>query len=766
MFSKFTEEAQKVLVNAKKEMTDLKHPYVGSEHLVLAILKEDNIITKKLKQYDIDYDKFKTELINIMGVGSNASHWFLYTPLLKRVIENAILDSKENNDGEVTTEHLFYSLLEEGEGVAIRILLGMNVDVDSLYHVFAKDNINRKIKKKKLLIEEMAIDLTKKAENNELDPVIGREQEAKRVIEILCRRTKNNPLLIGEAGVGKTAIVEHLSQLIVQDEVPMPLKAKRILSIDMATMVAGTKYRGEFEERLKKIISEIEENQDIIIFIDEIHTLVGAGGAEGAIDASNIFKPALARNKIRCIGATTTDEYKKFMEDDGALDRRFQKIYVEAPKEEMVKKILLKLKSIYEGYHQVSISEEIIDLIINLTEKYIYDRNQPDKAIDVLDEVCTKAALQETKETKKLNTLYKELEDIKDKKNKYIIDHAFTDAYQYRELEAQKLNEINNLELKMMKNYKIKTVTKENVAEVINNQTKIPIYEILNNNKKIFTKLGKELKNHIVGQNNAIKQLINITKRIKLGYRDAKKCYAYLFCGPTGIGKTELAVHYANNLVGIENVIKLDMSEFSEAHTVSKIIGAPPGYIGYEDNKNILEIIRDKPYSVLILDEIEKAHPAVINLFLQILDQAQIKDANGKNVRFDNVLILLTTNIGFKQVGFNIENEEKVISKLKQHFNIEFINRIHSVIVFNKLNKKDIAKITNNQINKMLKRFHNIDININPSVINEIVDLSLYKEFGARKIEKIILDNVESIIIDNIMKNNKTVTIETIKERV
>ncbi len=768
MFSKFTEEAQRALVNAKKEMSELKHPYVGSEHLLLAILKENNEISKKLKSYNINYQNFKEELIDIMGVGTNKNQWFLYTPLLKRVIENAILDSKENNDGEVTIEHLFCSLLEEGEGVAIRIMLSMNVEVDKLYNNFPNKLVTKKMKQKHLLIEEMAVDLTKQASNEELDPVIGRDKEVERMIEILCRRTKNNPLLIGEAGVGKTAIVEHLSTLITKGEVPEILKNKKVLSFDMATMVAGTKYRGEFEERMKKVLNELEDNQDIIIFIDEIHTLVGAGGAEGAIDASNIFKPALARNKIRCIGATTTEEYKKYIENDGALDRRFQKVFIEEPDKIMVRKILMKLKGIYESYHQVMLKEEIIDTIIDLSDKYIYDRNQPDKAIDILDEVCAKTSLKETKNSKKLNQLYRDLENTKKQKNSCIVKHDIDNAYIQKDLEEKLLNEINNLELKILEKHKVKEVRKELVAEVINVKTKIPIFEIINDSKKIFGKLEKEIKSNIIGQEEAISKLINITKRIKLGFKDEKKCYSYLFCGPTGVGKTELAMCYAKNLVGENNVIKLDMSEFNESHTVSKIIGAPPGYIGYEDNKNILEEIRNKPYSVLIVDEIEKAHQSVINLFLQVLDYACLKDSNGKLVRFDNVLIIFTTNAGVGKniVGFNIDNEEKIISKLKNYLSIEFINRLYNITIFSQLTKKEISKIVNKNLEKMKLRFKNVSIIINKQVIEEIIDLCDYKIFGARKIEKIIQEKLESIIIDNLMNDNMKVNIDSIKELV
>jgi len=394
MFSNFTEEARNIIVLAKQEMKKLKHPYVGSEHLLLAILKDDNNISNTLKSYNLDYKKLRNEIINIIGVGSRESEWFLYTPLLKRIFETAIIDSKENNS-DVTIEHLFNALLEEGEGVAIRILIGMNIDIDSLYKEFTYSKPIKRKKNKKLLVDDIGIDLTKKALNNELDPVIGREQEIKRVLEILSRRCKNNPILIGEAGVGKTAIVEELSRMISLGNVPLSLKNKRIVSLDMASLVAGTKYRGEFEERMNKIIKEVEENDDVILFIDEIHTLVGAGGAEGAIDASNIIKPALARGKLRCIGATTIEEYKKYIEQDKALERRFQKVEIEIPDKEKTKEILLRLKKIYEKYHMVEIKDSVIDTIIELSDKYIYDRYEPDKSIDILDEVCAKVSIKE-----------------------------------------------------------------------------------------------------------------------------------------------------------------------------------------------------------------------------------------------------------------------------------------------------------------------------------------------------------------------------------
>ena len=758
MFGQFTEEARKILINAKIEMTELKHPYVGSEHFLLAILKGKNNVSKKLKQYNLDYEIFKNKLIETVGIGSKQSEWFLYTPLLKRVMENAMLDCKENNT-DVTIESLFSNLLEEGEGVAIRILLSLNIDLDSLYNEFSYKIINKK-KNKKLLLEELGTDLTKKA--NELDPVIGRDEEIKRIIEILSRRTKNNPLLIGEAGVGKTAIVEQLSKMISEGNVPNSLKNKRIISLDMATLVAGTKYRGEFEERVKKILKEVEEDDEIILFIDEIHTLVGAGGAEGAIDASNIFKPALARNKLRCIGATTISEYKKFIETDKALERRFQKVMVDVPNREVVKKILSRLKPIYEDYHHVTINDNIIDKIIELSDKYVYDRNQPDKAIDILDEVCAKASLKESKELTLYNNLNKKLQTLIKNKNEAVSNNNFKKANSLKKEEFKLMDKINNLEL-ILCNKKRNDVTINDVAYVINDKTQIPIYEILNENNKVINQMNKEITDKIIGQDEAVNEVINIAKKIKLGFKD-DKCYSLMFVGPTGVGKTELALSFGHILAG-KNVIRLDMSEFSEAHSVSRFIGAPPGYIGYSDNKTILEEIKNKPFSVLILDEIERANNSIINLLFQILDNGKIKDAKGEEVYFNNIVIIMTSNIGFDEVNVGFNKNNNNISKLKEYFSLPFINRIDNIISFNSLKEENIIKLIEIKITNLINKYKSkIKVKIDKKVIEEILKLSNYQEFGARKLDKIIKNKLENIILDKIILGRKSVNIKSIEQ--
>ena len=761
MFGNFTEEARGIIVRAKKEMYNLKHPYVGSEHLLLAILKDNNDISKKLKKFGITYDKLKEEIINIIGIGSKETEWFLYTPLLKRIMENAIIDSKENNNGEVTIEHLFTSLLEEGEGVAIRIMIGMDIDIDKLYEEFSYKFVNTSKKNKSLLLEEIGIDLTKKAKNKELDPVIGREEEIKRIEEILCRRTKNNPLLIGPAGVGKTALVEELSRMITNEEVPFNLKNKKIINLDMASLVAGTKYRGEFEDRVRKLLKEAEENDEIILFIDEIHTLVGAGGAEGAIDASNIFKPALSRGKLRLIGATTIEEYKKFIKPDRALDRRFQTVNIEVPDKEKVKNILKKIKPIYENYHNVIVPNEIIDLITHLSEKYVYDRFEPDKSIDILDEVCSLVNLKENNKLKKYNNIKKELKKIIEQKKNAIINQDFEQASILKMKENKLTNEINIMELN--NENKRKKVTQHDVAQVIYKKTNIPVYELLDKKQEIIKEIENNLRTNIIGQNKVIEQLINITKRIKLGFKD-NNCYSMLFCGPSGVGKTLTAQTFGKNLVG-KNVIRLDMSEYIEPHSVSKLIGPPPGYVGYNE-ENILEEIKNKPHSVLILDEIEKAHPNIINLFFQILDNGKIKDSKGNYVKFNNITIIMTSNIGFeeKSIGFS-KNENKITTKLKEHFSIPFINRIDNIIVFNELTKQDIEQLIENKIFNIKRKYlKEITLQIDEKVINEIIEESNYKEYGARKIDKIIKDKIENQIIDKIIENEKTIDIKELSK--
>lgn len=747
MFGKFSEEAQRVLVDAQKEMSELKHPYIGSEHLLLAILKNNQELVNKFKKYKITYKIFKEELINLVGMGDNTPDLLLYSTTLKTILENVIIESRETGD-EISVNELLLSLLNEGEGKAIRILLSLGVDINKLYSDISEKRKIKQKKSKKLIVEELGVDLTKRAKNNELDPVIGRDIELNRVIEILSRRTKNNPLLIGEAGVGKTAIAEELARRIVSGNVPMPLKNKRIISVDMACTVAGTKYRGEFEERIKKMVKELEDNDDVIIFIDEIHTLVGAGGAEGAIDASNILKPALARGKLKLIGATTISEYKKFIEKDNALDRRFQKVFVEEPDKSNLKNILMNLKSIYEAYHGVKIEEKLIDKIIELSDRYIYDRCEPDKSIDILDEVCTKVSLKEVKEEKEIIKLSDCLTKIQKEKNNAIINQNYDKAYSLKEDEEELQSKINKLKLDYMRKEKVKKVKLKDIVEVVSSKTKIPINEISKDYITSINEIEKTLKENIIGQDEAINKLIDISKKIKLGIKDKNKSYSVLFCGSTGTGKTYLSKLFAENLVGKNNVIKLDMSEYSESISINKIIGSPAGYVGYDDNKNILEEIRNKPYSVLILDEIEKAHKSVLNFFLNILDEGNCKDSSGKTVRFDNVLIIMTSNayVSKSLMGFN---KNTTNNSLEDFFSKEFINRIDEIVPFNKFTEEDINKIIIKEANKCYKKYNSENI-ISLDMINRIIKESNYEEYGVRKLCKAVRKEIENQIVCNI----------------
>ncbi len=752
MFSKFSEEAQKILLQAKEEMQLLSHPYVGSEHLLLAILKDQNqSLAKRLKNYAITYERFRKELIDVVGIGKNKSNWFLYTPLLKRVLETALLNAKEEKI-EVTVEELFLSLLEEGEGVAIRLLIGMNIDVDRLYSEMSTHFVEKGSKiKRKLYIEEFAVDFNQRVIIGNIDPVIGREQEIDRLIEILLRRNKNNPLLLGEAGVGKTAIVEELARRIVDGNVPDELKNKRILSLSMASLIAGTKYRGEFEERVGKLLKEVEESDEIIVFIDEIHTLVGAGGAEGAIDASNILKPALARGKLKLIGATTTEEYRSFIEKDKALDRRFQPIYIEEPNEEAVYQILKKLKPIYESFHSVKMTDRVLKMIVHLSNQYIYTRYQPDKAIDILDEVCVKASLQENKEDVEKKNFIQKIHEYEEKKKKAILKQDFEKASYYKQKELEVTSAKNKLELQNLKKKAPVKITEEMVAEVVYLKTKIPVYEVLPQEQKKLIQLSSQLKNKILGQDEIIDDLCKITKRVHFGFELKSKIHSFLFLGKTGLGKTYLVKEYASLLYGKNSFFRLDMSEYKEAHSVSKIIGSPPGYVGYDDGATLLEKVRKQPFSVILLDELEKAHPDVLKLFLQILDEGVIKDSKGREVYFHHVFLFMTSNLDSysPSVGF-LEGKKETLKELESYVGVEFINRIGHIYHFKPFSKEILTAIVEKQLLDLKKKYARKDMTLtfSPMLVNKIIELSQYEKFGARRVEKIIEDQFETDIID------------------
>lgn len=731
MFSKFTEDAQKILIMSKREMQELKHPYVSSEHLLLSILHYANKnFLSFLEQYNLTYSSFKNKLIDVIGMGSKQTKWFLYTPLLKKIIENAILDSKDENM-DVSVERLFLSLLEEGEGVANRIMMSMDIDLDSLYEQFSNQLIREgKSISTKLVIEDFAVDFTEEAKNGTFDPVIGRDEEICHMIEILLRRKKCNPLLIGDAGVGKTALVEELARRIVLGLVPNELKNKRILSVAISSLVAGTKYRGEFEERINKMIEELEQAPNIILFIDEIHTIIGAGGAEGAIDASNILKPYLARGKIKIIGATTKQEYMRFLESDKAFDRRFQKVIVEEPNLENVKAILLHLKEIYENYHGIILTDDILFSIAELSDRYISNGKQPDKAIDLLDEACSKLVSMNTLTNKKLQQLQQELSGVIEDKNEYIVEHNFKKAAELREQEYYLQSKINHLitQTKTMLKPKLSV---DIVYDVIYSKTKIPIKTILQLNSST---LKKELTKSVIGQEEAVTVL---SKAIFSSSKDRKIPKSFLLVGKSGLGKTLLVRKFADLLYPKDSFIKLDMSEYKDSNSISKIIGSPPGYVGYQDKNTVLEKIKLHSYSVLLLDEVEKAHPSVLKLFLQVLDDGVMSTSYGDTVDFSNVIIFMTSNLGSSKdsVGF-LESDKNFVKKdIKDFFGTELVNRLDHILYFHPFSSSCIDKII---LQKVRDRFSDISLDRAIEISHEIKYNCQYLEFGARKIDKLL----------------------------
>ena len=760
MFIKFNEEAQKTIKKAKVEMQNLKHAFVGSEHLILSILSSDNYVSNKLNEYGIYYDNFKDELVKCIGMGKTVNNYFIYTPLLKRVLENAIIEAKENNMNEVTLETIFLSILDEGEGVAIRILNNLGVNVDEMYTSFNNKTVSKGKSQRKLSFYEFGTDLTKKAIEGKIDPLIGRNKEVEKMIEILSRRNKNNPLLIGEAGVGKTAIVEELANRIVNNQVPLDLRKYKLISLSMASLVAGTKYRGEFEERITKILRELENNDNTIVFIDEIHTIVGAGGAEGAIDASNIIKPALARGKIKLIGATTISEYKDTIEKDKALNRRFQTIMVDETNVKETENILNNIKYLYENFHHVKIDSDVIHKLVLLTDKYMYDKKNPDKSMDVLDEVCAKVSLMRDNNVTKLDQMKKDLENIKNRKNKLIIGHKFNEASLLKNSELELESKINKFVLNNKNKNVIKSITINDVSKVLKEKCRVPIYEIEKDYDKLL-KLEDYLCNQVIGQNDVIQKLVRVTKKIRLGYQNNNVPYSFLFVGSSGVGKTYLVKEYSKYLD--IPLIRLDMSEFKENHSVSKIIGSPPGYVGYDDSNNVLEQVRNNPFSIILLDEIEKASNDVINLFLQILDEGIITDSKGNKVSFQNTIIIMTSNIASEKnaIGFNENNHELVNECIKETLSTIFVNRINTICYFNRLSEDNINKIVNKKIKEIKDKFkeNDIKVTINKNVINEIIKEADYNTFGARKLNKLLEDKIDNIVIDGILEGKKKIVV-------
>ena len=701
MFNNFGFIGSNLLKEAEKERYALSHPYVGSEHLLLAILKGNSNLKEILEEEGLTYDNFKKELVDVVGIPKKNIDVNLYTPLLKRILSNALSDAKENNKGIVTETHLFLAMLDEGEGIAIRIMIGMNINLDDLY-----DELKIKpqdLKKERLEILNIGHILNDKA--HDFDPVVGRDKELNQIIEVLLRKKKSNPILIGKAGVGKTAIIEELARRITLKQVPYPLLNKKIIELPMGDLVSGTKYRGEFEERLTKIIKEVIKNKDIILFIDEVHSMVNAGGAEGAINASDILKPYLARGDIKVIGATTTEEYEKFIAKDKALERRFEVVMINEPTLEETKEILLGIKSSYEIHHKITITDENIKDIVNLSYRYLHEKKNPDKSIDLLDSVCAyvkrKNILKEelTKEEEKLKECSKQ-------KEKYVLENKFDKALDT----CIKISEIENNIIKL-KETKTDIITKEDILKVIENKSHIPIFV---NKEELIKNIEKNLKKSILYEDDAINKLID---NLKIYYLQ-EKSVKLLLIGPSGVGKTSSVKIISKTTK--DNLIRLDMSEYKDATSLSKLIGTHAGYVGYSD-PFIFKEVKYHPYSIILVDELEKAHPSVINLFLQIMDEGIIHDSHGEEIDFSHTLIIMTSNaykknnVGFKNTNTNITEE----------FSEEFLGRFDDFIYFNSLTKMEALTY--------LKE--NIKENIN---YEELLNNNDYEKYGFRSLNKII----------------------------
>ena len=796
MIYKFTARARKAIDLASEIAMDLGHSYIGTEHILYGLAKEGSgVASKVLENQAINAQKIENEIIDLIGKENSLNETLGFTPRTKRVLENSFSEAKKVGYEYIGTEHLLMGILREGDSIAVRILLDLNVDIPKIYSEIlgivnevenatgVKNENKKSISKGNIpTINQFGEDLSKKALDGKLDPVIGRDEEIQRVIQVLSRRTKNNPCLIGEAGVGKTAIIEGLAQKIASGDVPEILRDKQVFSMDISGMVAGAKYRGDFEERIKKALAEVKKSGNIILFIDEIHTIVGAGSAEGAIDAANILKPILARGEIQLIGTTTIEEYRKYIEKDAALERRFSPINIPEPSKKDTVQILKGLRDKYEAHHNVKITDEAISAAVELSVRYINDRFLPDKAIDLIDEAASKARLKAFTEPELLKNLEEELDKIQKDKAEAIRSQKFEKAAELRDKE----NELTERKEKEEEKWKYKntktmiTIAEEDIAQIISNSTGIPADKISRNENEKLKNLEKRLHERVIGQNEAIEAVAKAIRRGRVGLKDPNRPIgSFLFLGPTGVGKTELSKAVAECLFGGEkDLVRIDMSEYMESHSVSKLIGSPPGYVGFEEGGQLTEKIRRKPYAVILFDEVEKAHPDVMNILLQILDDGRLTDSNGRTVDFKNTVVIMTSNIGArlitdkKNLGFgNSKNEDvqkeyentkkDVMAELKKEFRPEFINRIDEIIVFHKLDDDEIKQI----IELMLKQVENrlkeqrINVKIDESVKELIAKQGINKSFGARPLRRTIQSLVEDSLADAIL-NGKDVSKE------
>ncbi|WP_432667631.1 ATP-dependent Clp protease ATP-binding subunit [Wukongibacter baidiensis] len=786
MFDKFTERAQKAIRLAQEEAKRLKHNYIGTEHVLLGLLDEgQGIAAKALTNLGIKSDKLREKIEATVGVGNQEAELQGVTPRTKTVFELSFEEARRLNHNYVGTEHLLLALVREGEGVAAKVLVGMGVDVNKLYGEVLKllgDTRGSKRpkmgkteekSKKTPTLDKYGRDLTVMAKEEKLDPVIGREKEIERVIQVLSRRTKNNPCLIGEPGVGKTAIAEGLAQKILEGNIPEILKDKRVITLALASMLAGAKYRGEFEERLTKALDELREAGDVILFIDEMHTIIGAGGAEGAIDASNILKPALARGEIQAIGATTLDEYKKHIEKDSALERRFQPIMVEEPTVEDTIEILKGLRDRYEAHHKVKITDEALKASAELSHRYITDRFLPDKAVDLIDEAASKVRLMNATQPEDLKDLEVKLEKIRKEKEEAVSNQNYEEAAEFRDEEKNILDELENRKNNWRANInKNATVGEEEIASIVSIWTGIPVNKLAEEESERLLNMEKLLHERVIGQEEAVESVSRAIRRARVGLKDPKKPIgSFIFLGPTGVGKTELTKALAGAMFGDEDaMIRVDMSEYMEKHSVAKLVGSPPGYVGYDEGGQLTEKIRRKPYSVILFDEIEKAHPDVFNILLQMLDDGRLTDAKGRTVDFKNTVIIMTSNVGVsrikkqKSLGFAGLDEdvkkneyekmkESVMDELRRQFRPEFLNRIDDIIVFHKLEKEHIGEIVDLMIEELTKRLSelNISISISEAAKDYLADKGYDAEYGARPLKRVITKMIEDKLSEEIL---------------